>query len=52
MVEQYLSIGLNYGLAPNGQQVIIWTNVDLIHCHIYTALGGDELIYTQPWCYL
>ena len=24
-------------------QVIIWTNADFIHWHIYAALGGDEL---------
>ena len=37
------NIGLDNGLAPNRQQVIIWTNADLIHWCIYTALGGDEL---------
>ena len=33
------SIGLDNGLAPN-RQVIIWTNADPIHWHIYAALGG------------
>ena len=28
---------------PNRRQAITWTNADLIHCHIYAALGGDEL---------
>ena len=40
-------IGLDNGLAPNGQQAIIWTNTDLIHWCIYAVLGEDELIY-QP----
>ena len=26
----------------NKWQAIIWTNADLIHGHIYAALGGDE----------
>ena len=29
---------------PNRWQAIIWTNADLIHWHIYVALGGDELV--------
>ena len=37
------SIGLDYGLAPNRRQTIIWTNVDQIHWRTYEALGGDEL---------
>ena len=37
------SIGLDYGLVPNRQQAIIWTNADPIHCYICVALGGDEL---------
>ena len=41
---QYLSLRLDNGLAPNRRQAIIWTNTDPIHCHIYAALGGDELI--------
>ena len=31
-----------YSLVPNRQQAVIWTNADLIHWHIYAALGGDE----------
>ena len=27
----------------NRRQAITWTNADLIHWHIYAALGGDEL---------
>ena len=27
---------------PNRRQAIIWTNVDLIHWHIYAALAGDK----------
>ena len=30
-----------------GDKVIIWTNADPSHWHIYDALGGDELI--QKW---
>ena len=37
--------GLYNGLAPNRQQVIIWTNADSIHWHIYASLGGDEFNY-------
>ena len=37
------SIGLDNGLAPNKQQVMIWTNADPIHWCIYAALGRDEL---------
>ena len=33
-----------YGLVPNRQQAIIWTNADIIHWHIYVELRGDELI--------
>ena len=32
-------LGLDDCLAPNRQQAIIWTNTDLIHWHIYAALG-------------
>ena len=39
------SIGLDNGLLPNRQQAIIRTNADLIHWHIYVALGGDELMF-------
>ena len=35
---------LDNGLTPNRRQASIWTNADLIHWHIYAALGGDELI--------
>ena len=42
--EQWTSIGLNDGLAPDRRQAIIWNNVDSIHWRIYEALGGDELI--------
>ena len=31
--------------ALNRQQAIIWTNAELIHWHIYAALGGHELRY-------
>ena len=37
---QYVNIGSGHGLVPN----ITWPNVDLVHWHIYGALGGDELI--------
>ena len=40
---QYLSIGLDNGLAPNKRQAIIWTNGDSIHWRIYATLGGDTL---------
>ena len=40
-------MGLDNGLAPNYRQAIIWTKADPIHWRIYTALGGDELIYRQ-----
>ena len=41
---------LYYGVAPNRRQAIIWTNADLIHWHIYAALGWDELIcYHGYW---
>ena len=40
---QYLSIGLDNGLAPNRWQAITWTNAEPIHCRIYAALGRDEL---------
>ena len=36
---------LDNGLAPNGQQAIIWTNADPIHWRIYVALEGDELTH-------
>ena len=39
------SIGLDNGLVSNRQQAIIWTNADLIHWHIYAALGVDELMF-------
>ena len=32
-----------YGLAPNRQQAIIWTNGGPVPWRIYTTLGGDEL---------
>ena len=41
-------IGLDNGLAPNRRQAIIWTNADIIHWRIYTALGGDELNQIGP----
>ena len=41
---QYTSIGLDNGLLPNRQQAIICTNADSIHCRIYAALRGDELV--------
>ena len=36
---------LNHDLVPNWQQVIVWTNVDLINWYTYAALGGDELMH-------
>ena len=39
---QWLSPGLDNGLAPNRRQAIIWTNADPIHWRIYAELGGDE----------
>ena len=41
---QKASIGSGNGLAPNRRQTIIWTNADPVHCRIYAALRGDELI--------
>ena len=40
----YINIGSANGLVPNRRQVIIWTNADPIHWHIYAALGWVELI--------
>ena len=45
------TIGLDNGVVPNKQEAVIWTHVDLIHWHIYAALGGDELIYISWWCH-
>ena len=42
-VQLTTSIGSGNGLVPNRWQAIAWTNADLIHWCIYTALGGDEL---------
>ena len=42
--EQYPSIGLGNGLAPNRRQAIIWANVDPVHWRLYAELGGDLLI--------
>ena len=39
----YNFYNLANGLAPNRQQTIIWTNVDLKHLHIFVAPGGDDL---------
>ena len=39
----HAGIGLDYGMAPNRQQDIIWTNADPIHLRIYAAQEGDEL---------
>ena len=35
--------GLDFVLAPNRWQAIIWTNADPIHWSIFLALGGDEV---------
>ena len=43
VMDYWLSIGLDNGLAPNRQQAVIWTNSDPVHRHIYSALGGDVL---------
>ena len=40
---QYISIGLDNGLAPNRRQAIIWTNDGLIYWCIYASLGLNEL---------
>ena len=42
-IEQYPSIGLDNGWAPNRRQAIIGTNADPIHWHIYAAVGGEGL---------
>ena len=31
-------------LVPKRRQAIICTNADPIHCRLYAALGGDELM--------
>ena len=41
--EQYPSIGLDNGLAPNMRQAIMWSNAHPIHWRIHAALEGDEL---------
>ena len=41
---QHVSIGSDNGLAQFRPQAIVWTNADLIHYRIYTALWSDELI--------
>ena len=43
---------IDNGLVPNRRQAIIWTNTDLIHWHIYAALGGDELQDGRPRAWL
>ena len=43
-VDNKVSIGLGNGLVPSRWQTISWTKADLVHGHIYAALGGDELI--------
>ena len=42
---QYVSTGLDNGLAPSKRQVIIWTNADR---RIYAAIGGGWVKLT-PW---
>ena len=50
---QYVSIGLDNGLAPSRRQAIILTYSDPFHQRIYAALGGgggmskDWIIYLQ-----
>ena len=34
---------MDYGLAPDRRQAIMWTYADPIHRRIYEALGEDEL---------
>ena len=47
---QYVSIGLDNGLAPCRRQAIIWTSADPYHRRIYAALGGDELKRNPVLC--
>ena len=46
---QYSNIGSDNGLAPNRQQVIIWTNDDSVQRCIYASLGLSELIHDLVW---
>ena len=41
---QYLNFGSGNGWAPNRRQAITWASDGPVHCRIYAALGGDELI--------
>ena len=42
---QYVIIDLDYGLALNRQQPIIWINDGLVFWRIYASLGLNELIH-------
>ena len=35
-------------LGPNRRQAIIWANYDIVHCHINTSLGLNELLISPP----
>ena len=41
--QQYTSIGLDNGLAPNWRQAIMWTYDGIDHWRMYTSLGFNEL---------
>ena len=43
--QQYFNIELDDGSAPISWRAIIYTNGKLIHAHIYTPFGHNELIY-------
>ena len=43
-VQLTLTEHLDYGLASNTRQGIIWTNADPINRRIYAALEGDETL--------
>ena len=40
--NQWVSIGLDSGLAPKRWQAIIWTNYGLFYWRIYASLGLNE----------
>ena len=42
-IDNTPGIGLDNSLVSNSRQAIIWTIADLIHSHMYAALGWDKL---------
>ena len=37
-------------LVPNRRKAITWNNAEPVHCRIYAAQGGDELMQTAVTC--